>query len=275
MHLDLHLHSICSDGTRSPEAIVEEAGAAGLHAISITDHDTTAGVEPARRAGRHAGVVVISGCELTCSMAGHDLHLLGYGVDPAHRALADFTGRMQAMRRDRIGEIVRRLQALGVTISESDVVLPPGNAAAGRPHVAEALVRLGVVAGIQEAFSRFLSDAGPAAVPARGPDVRDGIEAVHAAGGIAVWAHPGQDDVVHVPALAAAGLDGVEAYRPGAAPVLTQSLEQVARDCDLVVSGGSDWHGGTAVLGAWFVTDRHVPALLDRLGLDRDGKELS
>jgi hypothetical protein len=267
VHLDLHLHTTCSDGAHAPEAVVGLARRAGLHAIAVTDHDTTAGVGPAREAGTREGLTVIAGIELSCTRDGTEFHLLGYGIDPADAGLRTLTARRAGMRRERMEAIVERLRTLGVAITAQDVRVPEANVSVGRPHVAEALVRLGVVRTIQEAFARFLRDGGPAAVPGRGPDVADAIAAVAAAGGVSVWAHPSLEDAVHFPRLRAGGLDGVEALRPSLTPVHSSALEVAAREAGLLVTGGSDWHGGPPALGTFFVTHRHVPALLDRLGV--------
>ncbi len=271
MHLDLHCHSTCSDGSQSPDALVSLARRAGLHALALTDHDTTAGIAAARAAAGDNGLLIIAGCELTCLLDGRDMHLLAYGLDPDDAGLAAITARMTGLRRERVAEIVERLQHLGVAIAPDDVVLPAGNVAVGRPHVAEALRRLGVVRSVQEAFNRYIADGGPAWVPSRGPDVAEAIAAVRAAGGCAVWAHPSLEDARRFPRLAAIGLEGVEALRPSLPPMESAALEHAARDTGLFVTGGSDWHGGTPALGSWYVTDRHVAGFLQRLGIDRDG----
>jgi hypothetical protein len=267
VHLDLHLHTTCSDGAVAPSVVPALAHRAGLHAIAVTDHDTTAGVAPARAAAAPLGLLVIAGTELTCELDGREVHLLGYGVDPDDAGLAQLSARRHARRRERVTEIVARLQALGVRVQVDDVTVPPGNVMVGRPHVAEALVRLGVVRSLQEAFTRFLADGGPAFVPSHGTPVADGIAAVAAAGGCSVWAHPDPGDVLAFPRLRAMGLEGVETLRPAQAPTVSSALEQAAREAGLLVSGGSDWHGSGPPLGSWFVTDRHVGALLARLGI--------
>lgn len=267
VHLDLHLHTTCSDGSQAPEAVVALARRAGLHAIAVTDHDTTAGVAAARGAGAVAGVQVIAGIELSCELDGEEVHLLGYGIDPDHPGLRAVTDRRTVLRRERAAEIVDRLRALGVGITTDDIRVPAANASVGRPHVAEALVRLGAVRTMQEAFNRFIGDGQPAAVPSRGPDVAAGIAAVAAAGGVSVWAHPSLEDTGSFARLRAVGLEGIEALRPSLTPVASSALEVAAREAGLLVTGGSDWHGGPPPLGAWYVTDRHVAVLLERLGL--------
>lgn len=267
LHLDLHIHTTCSDGLLAPEAVVAQAHRAGLHAIAVTDHDTTAGIARAREAGASFGVQIIAGTELSCCVDGVDMHLLGYGIEPAHPAIAAVTGRLGSLRRERVGTIVNRLNALGVAITVEDVRTPEGNVSVGRPHVAEAMVRVGAVRHQQEAFSRYLADGGPAYVPSRGPDVAEAIAAIHEAGGVSVWAHPDIDDSRLFARLRGMGLDGAEVLRPSVAPVTSSALEHAARDAGLVVSGGSDWHGGNPPLGSWYVTHRHVGALLERLGI--------
>jgi hypothetical protein len=270
VHLDLHLHTTCSDGAVTPEQAAALARRGGLSAIAVTDHDTTAGCERARIAGEPLGLLVIAGIEISCVQSGSEMHLLGYGVAPDHPALLAVTARLAALRRQRLGTIVGRLRALDVKITEDDVRTPPDNRAVGRPHVAEALVRLGVVRHPQEAFNRFLGAGQPAYVPSMGPEVESAIAAVHEAGGCAVWAHPSLEDARRFDELARLGLDGVEVLRPNVSPTASSALEHAARNAGLLGTGGSDWHGGNPPLGSWYVTDKHVGALLERLGVTQD-----
>ncbi len=267
MHLDLHLHSTCSDGAYAPAAVVAAARKAGLGMIALADHDTAAGVGAARAAAGD-GFGILTGVELTCVLDGAEMHLLGYGFredDPGLRALTDAAGRA---RRERMAEMVERLARLGVAITAADVTCEPECASVGRMHLARALVRLGAAASISDAFGRYIADRGPAHVPGRGPPAADAIAVVNAAGGLAVWAHPSPEDAGHFPALAAAGLAGVEALRPALDPHASVELEQAARGAGLVVTGGSDWHGAPRpALGSWFVTERHVGAFLERVGV--------
>jgi len=269
MRLDLHLHTTCSDGLLRPADLVAAARRASLDVIAVTDHDTLSGIAPARAAAEAlGGIRVVPGIELTCTLAGADLHLLGYGMDLAHQGLAALAGEVTERRVRRVAAIVGKLVDLGVGISVADVTVPEGNASVGRPHVAQALVRLGRAGSVQEAFSRWLADGGPAHVPSGGPDVLDGIAAIAAAGGCPVWAHPALKDADRFAVLAAAGLVGVEALRPSLDPAASIAIEHAARAAGLVITGGSDWHGGPRpALGSWYLTERHVGPFLRRIGL--------
>ncbi len=269
MHLDLHLHSTCSDGALAPAAVVAAARKAGLALIALADHDTTAGLAPARAAAdAGGGPGVVAAIELTCRRSQAEVHLLGYGFRADDPGLAALTAAAGRARRERMAEMVERLQGLGVTIAPGDVTGAAECVSIGRLHLARALVRLGRVGSITEAFGRYIADGGPAYVPGRGPPVVEGIAAVNAAGGLAVWAHPSLEDAAHFAALAGHGLAGVEALRPSLDPHASVELEQAARAAGLLVTGGSDWHGAPRPpLGSWFVTEHHVGAFLERLGV--------
>jgi predicted metal-dependent phosphoesterase TrpH len=268
MRLDLHTHSTCSDGVLAPAALVAAANAGGLDLVALTDHDTVAGIDAAQAAAASAGGPrVVAGIELTCSLDGAEVHLLGYGFAPAHVAIAAFAERGAELRRERLAAMVGRLNALGVRIRVEDVEVEPGCRSVGRPHLARALVQRGAVAGFQDAFTRYLVDGGPAWVPSRGPDLAEGIATIRAAGGVSVWAHPTLEDGRRFAAAREMGLEGVETIRPRLEPAASLALEQAAREAGLLFSGGSDWHGAPPALGSWYVTERHVGQLLSRLGV--------
>ena len=267
MHLDLHVHSTCSDGALAPPALVAAARRAGLEMIALADHDTVAGVATARAAAGDAPGV-ISAIEITSRFDGRELHLLGYGFrddDPGIGALA---ARAAVARRERVAAMVDRLRGLGVAITVADVTAEPECVSIGRLHLARALVRLGRAGSISDAFTRFIRDGAPGFVPSQGVDVADAIGVVAAAGGCAVWAHPALEDARHFARLGEWGLAGVEALRPSLDPHASVELEQAARAAGLLVTGGSDWHGATRpALGSWFVTEQHVGPFLERLDI--------
>jgi predicted metal-dependent phosphoesterase TrpH len=269
MHLDLHLHSTCSDGALAPGDLVAAAGRAGLDLIALADHDTVAGTEPARAAAAaRGGIAVLPAIEITCFLDGAELHLLGYGLRAEDPGVVALTARASAARRERMAALVARLRSLGVDVAVDDVVTEPECASVGRMHLARTLVRRGTVGSVSEAFGRYIGDGAAAFVPSRGPAVAEAIAVVRGAGGLAVWAHPALEDVRHFGPLGECGLDGIEVLRPSLAPVDSVALEQAARASGLLVTGGSDWHGSSRpALGSWYVTERHVGAFLERLGI--------
>ncbi len=197
-----------------------------------------------------------------------ELHLLGYGFRAEDSGLAALFSRAGALRRERMAALVERLRELGVTIDVGDVTAEPECVSIGRTHLARALVRLRVAGSISDAFTRFIVDRAPAFVPSRGPAVAEAIAAVNAAGGCAVWAHPSLEDARRFAQLKACGLAGVEVLRPSLDPVSSVALEQAVRAEGMLVTGGSDWHGGPRpALGSWFVTEHHVGAFLERIGV--------
>jgi len=269
MHLDLHIHSTCSDGALAPAALAAAARRAGLGMIALADHDTAAGIAPARAAAATGhGPGVIAAIEITSQLDGREMHLLGYGFREGDAGMAALAARAAASRRERMSAMVERLRAVGVTIAVGDVTAEPECASIGRLHLARALVRMGKAGSISDAFARFIGDGAPGFVPSRGLDVVEAIALLGAAGGCAVWAHPALEDAQHFARLKECGLAGVEALRPSLDPYGSIELEQAARAAGLVVTGGSDWHGATRpALGSWFVTEHHVGAFLERLGI--------
>jgi hypothetical protein len=269
MHLDLHIHSTCSDGALAPAALAVAARRAGLGMIALADHDTVSGIAPARAAAATAGGPgVIAAIEITSQLDGRELHLLGYGFRDDDTGIAGLAARAALARRERMSAMIERLRAIGVAITVGDVTAEPECASIGRLHLARALVRLGKAGSISDAFARFIGGGGPGFVPSRGLDVVEAIALIGAAGGCAVWAHPALEDAQHFGRLKAHGLAGVEALRPSLDPHGSVELEQAARAAGLVVTGGSDWHGATRpALGSWFVTEHHVGAFLERLGI--------
>lgn len=271
MRLDLHLHTRASDGAWAPAQVVREALRAGLDVLAVTDHDTTAGVAEASDAARSAGVRLITGCELSSTHDGRDLHVLGYGVDPDAPALRAYEARTADRRRARMAEMVDRLGGLDVPVALDRVLEIAGDeGVVGRPHLAEALVEAGHARDLSEAFDRWIGDAQPGFVPTALHTPADVISVIREAQGVPIWAHPAAEQVdALLPELVEAGLEGIEAYRPGHAPRQTRRLLDRAASLGLLVSGGSDWHGPERgpPLGGFWVSDRQVAALLERLSI--------
>jgi len=224
--------------------VVRRAHAAGLAAIALTDHDTTAGVPAAEAAGAALGLRVIAGCEFSVRVSWGELHLLGYFLPPEDLTLAAFLAETRAARRRRGEEMVVRLQRIGIDIDAAAVHAVAGEGAVGRPHVARALVARGVTVTVGEAFHRFLRRGQPAFVEKPLPPLAEVTRLVHDVGGLAVAAHLGGRGVAsNARQLRDAGVDGIEVRHPSHDLADERRLIALAEQLDLVITGGSDWHG--------------------------------
>ena len=257
-HVDLHMHSTASDGSRAPADVVRAASRAKLGVIALTDHDTVAGLPEAQRAGAELGVRVIAGVELSAVEGDTETHLLGLHLRDTS-VLERGLGELREMRERRAQRIVERLEEIGVHITMDAVLLQAAAGAVGRPHVARALIAEGWAVDSRDAFDRYLAAGRPAYVPKEQLGMRDAIQMIHAAGGLAVLAHPGVAGTrERLTALRAQGLDGVEVKHPSHSSADTARLGALARELDLVPSGGSDWHG--AATGPRTIGMMQVPA---------------
>ena len=241
--VDLQVHSTASDGALPPAAVVQAAADAGLHAIALTDHDSVDGLPEAIEAGARLGVRIVPGVELSSHFEGEELHLLGLhlaNLEAMRAALLEF----QAQRVQRAERIVATLNAHGIPVTMEAVLAEAGTGAVGRPHIARALLAGGWVREFREAFDKWIGWGRPAYMAKETFDVADAIALVHLAGGIAVWAHPGElATPARIARLAALGLDAVEVLHPSHPPYLVQRLVENTEKAGLIPSGGSDWHG--------------------------------
>ncbi|MBA2390068.1 MAG: PHP domain-containing protein [Geodermatophilaceae bacterium] len=253
MRIDLHTHSVRSDGTDSPAQLMAAAVAAGLDVIALTDHDTTAGWDELE-AGRPRGLTVVPGVELSCTSPvpggqAIGVHLLGYLFDRGHPAFRAERLRLRESRQGRAEEMVARMRAAGLPIDWEQVRAIAAGAPVGRPHLALALVQAGRAATVDEAFRRYLHHGSPSYVRKADGDVTDGVRLIRAAGGVPVLAHPlarRRGRVVHdnvLADLAAAGLTGLEVDHPDHNPEDRQHLRGVAGELGLLCTGSSDYHG--------------------------------
>ncbi len=242
--IDLHCHSTASDGLRSPAAVVAAAHAAGLTAIALTDHDTTAGLDAAREAGAASGVRVVGGCEFSVAAPWGEMHLLGYFLEPGDPTIERFLAAARQDRTRRAAAMVGRLRELGLAISDGDVAREADGAAMGRPHVARALRRLGHVGSIQAAFDRYIGFGRPAFVAKALPTFAAVAELVHRRGGVVSAAHLKAHGTHEVLAsLQGEGLDAVEVRHPSHDGDRVAILTEAALALGLARTGGSDWHG--------------------------------
>ena len=241
---DLHTHSFCSDGMRTPTQAVEEAAAAGVQALSLTDHDTVGGVAEATAAGDRLGVDIVPGTELSVHIDDRELHLLAYFIDYRSTRLGSHVKLLHQRRHDRGAAIVARLNQLGVDVTLEEVLVRADGGPLGRPHIAAAMVACGAVPNKEEAFQRFIGDRRPADVPKPKTPVSEVIELVHGLGGVAVLAHPGLAvSEILIAQLVDVGLDGVEVYHPSHQPPQIEHYTEIAERYGLLMSGGSDSHG--------------------------------
>lgn len=256
--VDLHAHSTASDGSRTPEGVIEAARAANLSAIALTDHDTVAGIAAASAAGARWGIRVVPGVELSAMEGDRETHVLGLHLsrtDAIESALGDF----RATRLSRAEEMVRRLNTLGVPVTMERVLGESGSGAVGRPHVARAVIAGGWARDAREVFDRWLGNGRPANVPKHYLTLTDAIRLVHDAGGLAVLAHPGADGRrARIEPLVERGLDGLEVRHPSHTADDVARLAALADFFRLVPSGGSDWHGASD--GPRTLGNMHVPA---------------
>lgn len=274
VRIDLHTHSSASDGTGTPSQVVRDARAAGLDVVALTDHDTTSGWAEAAHEAQRAGVALVRGTEVSALAGGVSVHLLSYLQDPASSVLADVLARTRDSREHRAERMVDRLAAGGVPITWADVLLQAKDAVAvGRPHIADALVELGVVPDRSAAFVDLLSARGPYYVGYAAPTAVDAVRAVVAAGGVPVFAHPGADGRGRVVAddvieeLADAGLAALEVDHRDHSPAQRDRLRALADGLGLLVTGSSDYHGAGKpnVLGE-NLTDPVVLAAIEERG---------
>ncbi len=245
--IDLHTHSTASDGNDPPAALVAYAAACGVTVLSLTDHDTMAGCEEARRTARDLSVEFVAGIEVTAIVEGADVHVLGYFIDPASPALQAFLAAQRQRRVERVRTMIERLASFGLVL-DADAILGPALAderrAAGRPWIARALIEAGYVADSTEAFDKWLARGRPGFVPRVGAAPPEVIDRIHEAGGVASLAHPGllcRDDLIAP--WAAAGLDALEAYHTDHQPDDRERYVALAARLGLLVTGGSDYHG--------------------------------
>jgi hypothetical protein len=265
MPADLHLHTRCSDGTYTPAELAGRAQELGLATIALTDHDTMEGCAETAAACAAAGVDFIPGTELTAETGGKEVHILGYFLDIAHAELLAELRAAQAVRQERIHEMVRRLNERGLALSAQAVFNLADCRSPGRPHVARALVEGGFVRDLDQAFEKYLKKDRPAWVPKKKLSVARAIALIHAAGGVAVMAHPAlnHDDGL-VARVAALGLDGLECQHPKHNAEAVGKYRRLAGELGLVATGGSDCHGRSKnrpTMGTVLLDDAQVTAL--------------
>ena len=247
--IDLHLHSTHSDGTKTPAELVKMAKNRNFKAISITDHDTVSGTAEAVLHGDKENLLVIPGVELSVFHADIHFHLLGYGIDWRDNQLLSDLKRLQVSRNERNTKIIQKLQNLGIKATTEELQFLSGVGQTGRPHIARLLVRKNIVKTIDQAFARYLKKDACAYVPRFIYHVKEAIDIIVGAGGLAVLAHPVQIDRTLgvlpeiLDELVPMGLKGLEVYYPTQRGKVRQRLSLLAKKYNLLETGGSDYHG--------------------------------
>ncbi len=281
--IDLHLHSINSDGSDKPEELVCKAAVAGVSAIALTDHDNMGGAERFLAACREKGITGIAGVEISAEIGEgqSSMHILGYGLDPRHPAMSENMDRLLDGRAWRNGKILEKLGSLGVKLGWPEIKAYAGQDVVGRPHIAQAMVARKYVACVKEAFERYLAKGCPAYVDRYRMYPEDAINMIRAAGGVAVLAHPfswklnEHDLEIGLRDLKSLGLSGIEAVYTDYNAEQTVALMRLALKLELLTTGGSDYHGLSKPdisigkgFGNLHVPDSYLPPLLEALGAE-------
>jgi 3',5'-nucleoside bisphosphate phosphatase len=243
--VDLHTHTRASDGALTPRQLVDKAVEHRVGVLAVTDHDSTEGIaEAAQAAARHPGLTLVPGLEINCNVEGAEIHVLGYLVDHDAPWFREFLAGQRAARTARVHALAARLTEMGMPIDPAEVLALAGEAAPGRPHVAQVMVKHGYVRSVREAFDRYLRSDGPANVPRHRLTPVEAIEVIRRAHGVPVLAHPGlaNRDAL-IADLVDAGLEGIETYYAEHSAEQVRNYLDLCRRFDLVATGGSDFHG--------------------------------
>jgi len=250
--IDLHAHTTASDGSLSPTALVHAAHALGLSALAVTDHDTLDGLAEAIQAAQSLSITVVPGVELSVEDDDGRFHLLGYAFSPHDAALQDALVHLRESRAARNTLMAQKMAALGLPLTMDDVRAEagPDSHVIARPHFAQALLKRGLVTSVQDAFDRYLATGKPLYLPKQVLTPHDAIALIHGAGGVAVMAHPGlvslgEDSLAaRIASLASqSGMDGIEAFYSQHTDAQTARFLDIAKQNNLLVTGGSDFHG--------------------------------
>jgi len=276
--VDLHTHSNASDGQLRPAEVVQLAERKNLAAVALTDHDTVAGLAEARRAARDLPVRFIQGVEISAKFDGGTLHIVGLGIDPGNRQLGGVMRRLVDARNRRNPKLIAKLRAMGVDVTlEQWRQYARDSGMVGRLHLSKLLCAKGYARDIGDAFGRYIGGGAPAFVDKEMLTQREAIEAIHAAGGLAVLAHPPELNYGNyarleriVASLARDGLDGMEVVHSEHSPAQVRQYMSMARRLGLLASGGSDFHG-PAHLAVRLGRPKVAAALVEQLLAKLDG----
>lgn len=261
----------------SPADLLRQAHRRGISLLALTDHDTTLGLEPAHAAADELGIRLIPGIELSTDVEPGEIHILGYGIDPANETLQGTLESLREARRTRIDRMVARLREIGIDLDRASIQPHTPGGSIGRPHVALAMMKAGYVGSIGEAFERYIGNGKPGYIPSRRLTPVEAIRLIRSAGGLPFHAHPLTSPQFpgNLPELIAAGLAGIEAYYGEYSLEQRSTIAAIAAQHHLLVSGGSDYHGegfkAGRELGAVDLPDGVLEAFL--AALDQPGRQ--
>lgn len=245
MTVDLHVHTTASDGTLTPDQCIKKAVSLGLEAISITDHDTIAGLDEAiQESIKYPNFTFIPGIEVSTDYFNTEVHVLGYYIDYKSKNLREFLQEIRLEREERCKKIIKNLNSIGVNIFYKDLKSSTKNGTIGRPHIAELIVKSGYETNLQDAFEKYLIEGRPAYVPRKKITPAQAIEVINLARGLPVLAHPiylqDREKIINV---LKQGFIGVEVEYPNQTQEFKDWLSLKACEMDLITTGGSDFHG--------------------------------
>ncbi len=281
--IDLHTHSTASDGTLTPGDLVHHAHSLGVNILALTDHDTIEGLQEAEQTAINLGIQFIPGIELDISYFPGTFHLLGLGIDYQNRELLDLLNEFQQERERRNKKILKKMNAFGISCTWKEMLAESSRGVMGRPHFARILVKKGWARDISDAFDRFLGFGKPLYEGRVGADLEKSIQAIHTSGGLAFIAHPLSLRLNWGPFRIALqdwmnkGIDGIETYHSGMSYRDGQKFAKIAKDYNLLETGGSDFHSPQdreRKLGRTCIEGRKIPdslliPLMDRFGRNR------
>lgn len=267
--VDLHIHTIASDGLFSPTEMIEKAVNAGLKTVAITDHDTVAGLKEASEYAKNNGIEFIPGVELSIDYEDGTYHLVGLFIDYNNEVLIQELNRLNKLRSSRAERIVEDLALHEIYIPFDDVIEEAKDGAVGRPHVARVLVKHGYARSLTEVFKKYLVKGKPGYVPKDKISAQDGINLIKNAGGISIIAHPTSLELSNIEDYEkffvrqmSYGVDGIEAYSAMNNPKKVEQFLTIAKKHNLLISGGSDFHGDKNEVLGEYGDEREIPAYI-------------
>ncbi len=269
--IDLHIHSSYSDGLSTPPEVLNIVKSKRLGAFAICDHDNIEAYFELKKVLNADDPDLVPGVELSAGQGGEDIHILGYFYNPDSKILIEALKEFRENRNRRGERMLKELKRLGIELPVKLVYDFAGNSAIGRPHIADALVRVGAVRNYNEAFGRFIGVGCPAYIPKENLTPHEAIKLIHEAGGLAFLAHPGIADAGrYIPEFEQYGLDGIEIYHSRHSSSLRKSLIRTADKNMLLKSGGSDYHGRDGqheMIGSQNVPMEYLNDMRRKLGL--------